>query len=212
MSGGVKVSLVALLALLAALVGCSGGGEGAESSVPEGEGQTGSVTADAGVLTPSPAARSRGVATIETDEDGELKPLVVLQDIVYEWRVSPERGLHVKLGFINPNDTYERARGYVFIIASSRASSGAVYGVFPWNAEIGEDGLAVDHTDGAHLLYRRDQDIRASIPYENASGYYDVLRILVYAEDGDVLIDNTIDLEISGEATGPIKPPADLAL
>ncbi len=212
MRTGARASLVALAVLLAVLAGCSGGEQETESDVPEGGDQSGSAVADDGRATPSPGARSRGVAAIEADEDEGLQPVVVLQDIVYEWRVSPQRGLYVTLGFINPHDTYERARGYVFLIASSRASSGAVYGVYPWGIELGEDGLAADYMDGTHLLYRRDQEIRASIPYENATGYYDVLRILVYAENGDVLIDNTIDLEVSGEPTGAVRPPVDLTL
>ncbi len=212
MRTGARASLVALGVLLAVLAGCSGGEQEVESDIPEGGEQSGSAVADDGRTAPTSGARSRGVATIEGKDDDGLEPLVVLQDIVYDWRVAPERGLHVTLGFINPNDTYERARGYVFIVASSRESSGSVYGVYPWDAELGEDGLAADYTDGMHLLYRRDQEIRASIPYRNASGYYDVLRILVYSEDGDVLIDNTVDLEVSGEATGPVRPPVDLAL
>jgi len=212
MRTGARASLIALAVLLVVLAGCSGGEQEATSDVPEGGDQSGSAVTDDDRSAPSPGARSRGVATIEADEDDGLQPLVVLQDIVYEWRVSPRRGLHVTLGFINPNDTYERARGYVFIIASSRASSGAVYGVYPWDVELGEDGLAVDYMDGMHLLYRRDQEVRASIPYQNASGYYDVLRILVYSEDGDVLIDNTVDLEVSGEPTGAVRPPVDLTL
>ena len=212
MNSWARASLVVLAALIAVLAGCSGEEQEPGADVPEGGDQSGTAVVDDGRSTPSPEARSRGVATIEADDEDGLQPLVVLQDIVYEWRVSPERGLHVTLGFINPNDTYERARGYVFIVASSRASSGAVYGVYPWDIDLGEDGLPVDYMDGMHLLYRRDQEIRASIPYRNASGYYDVLRILVYSEDGDVLIDNTVDLEVSGEPTGAVRPPVDLTL
>ncbi len=212
MRTGTRASLVALAVLLAVLAGCSRGDQEAESDVPEGGDQSGAAVADDGRSMPSSEARSRGVATTRVDENEGLQPLVVLKDIVYDWRVTPERTLHVTLGFINPHDTYERARGYVFIIASSRASSGAVYGVYPWNAELDADGLVVDHTDGTHLLYRRDQEVKASIPYRNVSGHYDVLRILVYAEDGDVLIDNTIDLDVSGEATGSVRAPVDLDL
>jgi len=197
---------------LAVLAGCSGGDQETETDVSEGGDHAGAAVTDDGESMPSAEARSRGVATSPADENDELQPLVVLDDIVYDWRVSPERSLHVTLGFINPNDTYERARGYVFIIASSRASSGAVYGVYPWNAELDDSGLPVDYMDGTHLLYRRDQDVKASIPYQNVSGYYDVLRIIVYSEEGDVLIDNTIDLEVTGEATGPVKAPVDLDL
>ncbi len=207
-----RASLVALAVLLAVFAGCSGGGQEDASETPMDDEALASGAADAEAPPVSRAAQSRGVAVVEHDEGGKLQPLVVLGEVVYEWRVAPERGLYVTLGFINPNDTYERARGYVFVIASSRASSGVVYGLYPWNAELGDDGLAVDYMEGTHLLYRRDQEVRGFIPYKNASGFYDVLRVLVYSEAGDMLIDNTMSLEVSGEPTGPTRPPVELTL
>jgi len=205
-------ALVSLAVLLAVAAGCSSGGD-QESAADVPADETAETSAEGSApSTPSSGARSRGVATIERNEDDALEPLVVLDSITYEWRVEPERGLSISLGFINPNDTYERARGYVIAIASYRESSGAVYGVYPWDAELTEEGFAEDHTEGSHLLYRRDQLVRGFIPYGNASGYYNVLRVLVYSEDGDVLIDNTLDLEVSGEPTGRMTPPVDLTL
>jgi hypothetical protein len=208
-----RALLAALVVLLAIFAGCSGGEResGAGNTPGDGTGASSDV-ADAAPTPSSRVEQSRGVATVERHDDDGLQPLVVLDEIIYEWRLTPQRGLQVSLGFLNPNDTYERARGYLFAIASSRASSGSVYGVYPWNAKMGSDGLPADYTEGTHLLYRRDQGVRAFIPYENASGFYDVLRVLVYSESGEVLIDNTVSLEVHGEATGPLKPPVDLIL
>ncbi len=211
MRGHTRSCLAMLALILMLLAGCTGGEQAGGEEQASSAGSAGEAAVDTASI-PSAAARSRGVSVPERSGEDELEPLIVLQDIVYEWRLSPDRGLHVKLGFINPHDTYARARGYVFVIASASASGGGVSGVYPWNAELGEDGMPEDHTDGSHLLYRRDQEISGLIPYRNATGYYDVMRVLVYSEEGDLLIDNTLDLDVTGEPSGPMKPPVDLTL
>ncbi|MCD4690798.1 hypothetical protein K8S17_04985 [bacterium] len=207
-----RTFLVALAVLLAVAAGCSSGEEQGETGVPPTDGEVAESAARVEETEISRAAQSRGVAVSGRDPDAELQPVIVLAQVTYEWRLSPQKGLHVTLEFINPNDTYERARGYVFAIANYRASASAVYGVYPWGTDIDDGGLPCDYSKGTHLLFRRDQDVRAFIPYENSQGFYDGLRVLVYSEDGDMLIDSTMDLEVSGEPTGPVKSSTTLTL
>lgn len=154
-------------------------------------------------------ARSRGVATGQSETRESPSPQMLLSELTYEWRTSPERGLMVSLDFINPADTYERARGYVFLVAESSATGQT--GVYPWNARMAE-GLPEDYTEGTHLLYRTTQQVRGFIPYEGSGGPYDKLRLLVFREDGRLLIDKTYALELAGESgeSRTINPRFDL--
>ena len=51
------------------------------------------------------AARTRGVPDRGRSEDTKLEPVVILSEITYEWRTSPDRGLQVTLDFTNPADS-----------------------------------------------------------------------------------------------------------
>ena len=157
------------------------------------------------------AAGSRGVARSERSDDMEAKPQVVLSEMTYEWRTSPDRGLHVTLDFTNPADTYERARGYVFLIAESTRSGSLVRGVYPWSISM-EGNLPKDHTDGTHLLYRERQQVRAFIPYPRADGYFEILRLYVFHENGRLLTNRTYELDLTGASgeTKTVNPGFDL--
>lgn len=205
------VIFVGLVALLVALAGCSGDDEvdAVEEQIEEIQSEE---TTSAPSEPASEAAQSRGLPVDDSGENDGTEPMVVLNDLVYEWRTSPQRGLQVELEFINPYDTYERARGYAFVIASYGLSGGSVYGVYPWNAEIGEDGFPIDPTAGTHLLYRRDQNVRGFIPYENSEGFYNILQIIVYSEEGELLFTNRLDLDVTGDPTGAVRPPRTINL
>lgn len=158
------------------------------------------------------AARTRGVPQEGFGQEEAPKPQVVLDELVYEWRTSPERGLHVTLEFTNPTDSYERARGYVFLTAEAAMyGTTAAVGVYPWNTRI-VDGLPADYTTGTHLLYRETQTVRAFIPYDRGDGYYNRLKLLVFSEDGRLLTNRNYDLDITGEPgkSGRIRPGFDL--
>ncbi len=157
------------------------------------------------------AAGSRGVLGSERSDDMEPKPQVVLSQMTYEWRTSPDRGLHVTLDFTNPADTYERARGYVFLIAESTGFGSLVRGVYPWNISM-EGNLPKDHTDGTHLLYRERQQVRAFIPYPRADGYFEILRLYVFHENGRLLTNRTYELDLTGASgeTKKVNPGFDL--
>lgn len=195
-------SLAIVIAMCVAVLGCSGG----EPSEERGAGS--SSVSESEAQAPSKAAAARGVRVEQDEQPG---PEVVLSGLVYEWRTSPEKGLEVTLEFENPSDTYERARGYVFAVARSSGSAVSDLGVYPWNAEL-EGGVPSDYTEGTHMVYRKDHVVRGFIPYTKGEGYYDSLRVLVYSEDGDVLIDQTYALEITGEPTGPVRPKPTLVL
>ncbi len=154
-------------------------------------------------------ARSRGVATGQNESAEPPSPQVLLSELTYEWRTAPERGLMVTLDFTNPADTYERARGYVFLVAESSATGRT--GVYPWNTRMVE-GLPEDYTEGTHLLYRATQQVRGFIPYEGSSGMYDRLRLFVFHEDGRLLTNRTYTLELTGESgeSRTINPGFDL--
>ena len=157
------------------------------------------------------AARTRGVPDRGRSEDTKLEPVVILSEITYEWRTSPDRGLQVTLDFTNPADSYERARGYVFLIAESTSSGSPIKGVYPWNVSMGGD-LPEDHTDGAHLLYRDTQQIRAFIPYPRSSGAFESLKLFLYDEGGRLLINRTYELGFTGAPgeTRTVNPGFDL--
>ena len=77
-----------------------------------------------------PVDTARGVITDTREEDAEPSPEIRLAKLTYEWRVSPKKGLQIRLNFENPHDTYERARGYVVVVAGYTESGGAVTGVY----------------------------------------------------------------------------------
>jgi hypothetical protein len=146
------------------------------------------------------AARTRGVARNPGENKAaEAKPQVVLSALTYEWRNVPERGIMVTMDFTNPANSYERARGHVFLVAESTLSGSHTMGVYPWNTTIGDNGLPDDYTDGTHLLYRDQQQVRGFIPYEPSDGHWETLRLFVFHEDGRLLVNRTYDLEITGE-------------
>lgn len=157
------------------------------------------------------AARTRGVADRGRSDDAELNPAVLLSEMTYEWRTSPDRGLHVTLDFTNPADSYERARGYVFLIAESTSSGSPAKGVYPWNISM-EGDLPEDYTDGAHLLYRDTQQVRAFIPYPRSSGYFESLKVYVFSESGRLLTNRTYELGFTGAPgeTRTVNPGFDL--
>jgi len=143
------------------------------------------------------AARTRGVVTRDPDDAKEAKPQVVLSQMTYEWRTSPDRGMQVTLKFTNPVDTYERARGYVFLIAEATRSGSLIKGVYPWNTNM-DGNLPEDYTDGAHLLYRDSQQVQAFLPYPRADGQFETLRLYVFHENGKLLTNRTYELDFTG--------------
>lgn len=186
----VTACAVLLLAICALLLGCARSEERASES-PEPE-QVSEEVAE--------VARTRGVREegYQSEEDTGT-PQVVLSEVVYEWRTVPETGLLVSLTFTNPAETYERARGYVFLVAESTLYGSPVTGVYPWNTRLGDDGLPEDYTDGTHLLYRTEQLVRGVIPYPRSDGYYNILKLFVFSEDGGLITNRQYDLEITGE-------------
>ncbi len=202
--------IVALFLLAGVLVfGCSPGDEPAgetEAGETEAAGRAGAEMEDE----TTDAARSRGVASEEEDDDS-LKPRIVVKDLEYEWRKVPEQGLYVRILFENPAETYERARGYVFLVARWSGEEGTDVGVYPWNANLDGD-YPDDYEDGTHLLFRDEYEVRAFIPYRKWEGYYDSLRLIVYGEDGLPLIERAYELDITGEPTGVVKPKPDMVL
>jgi len=179
------------LALLACLVlsGCTGSDEPAVRAEPEPEPLDEETAA---------AAATRGVSpSVQAEDAAEATPQVVLSALTYEWRTVPENGLQVTLDFTNPVRTYERARGYVFLIAEATRSGSRISGVYPWNTTMVE-GLPEDYTDGTHLLYRDRQEVRALIPYPGSGGHFETLRLLVFHENGRLLTNRTYNLNITG--------------
>jgi len=202
-----RFPLVALI-FLASLAVCSCSGTGSEE-----QGAPGSSDAEGDVgwrrsaeeAPPTDAARSRGVPPhTPRDEMEEAEPQIAVRGFGYEWRLEPQKGLHVRIDFVNTRETYERARGYLFLVASSSSTPSAPEGLYPWDARF-EAGVPEKHTDGNRLLFRKDLEVRAFIPFTVGDGYYDHLRIVVYREDGATAIDLDYDLNITGEPTGPMK-------
>lgn len=201
MSRFVVALAIALLACVV-LSGCTSSDEPAVRAEPEPEPLDEEVAR---------VAASRGVAEKvqdDADDADEATPQVLLTALTYEWRTTPENGLQVTLEFTNPAGTYERARGYVFLIAQAGSQIRSVY---PWNTTIVE-GLPEDYTDGTHLLYRDRQEVRAIIPYPGSGGYFETLRLLVFHENGRLLTNRTYDLNITGVSgqSKTINPGFDL--
>lgn len=182
------VLVVLCLVPALSLVGCSGGEDEtprARETAPLNEEETA-------------AAQTRGVPTEDYGRDEAPSPKVLLETIEYEWRTSPDKGIAVTMEFINPAETYERAKGYVFLVAQSTLGGGLYESVYPWNAHF-EDGLPEDYTDGTHLLYRDSQTVRCFVPYERGDGYFNKLKLFVFSEDGKILTGRDYDLQITGE-------------
>ena len=198
-----RFAVVLVFALVGCLMlaGCTGSEEPAAKPAPEPLDEE--TTA---------SAVTRGVSPkVHVDDADEAKPQVVLAELTYEWRTSPERGVQVTMEFTNPVRTYERARGYVFLVAESTMSGSRITGVYPWKVAMRE-GLPEDYTGGTHLLYRDSQQLRAFIPYTGSSGYYETLRLFVFHEDGRLLTNRTYDMKITGEQdeSRTINPGFDL--
>lgn len=202
MSRGTTLVWVALLGLLL-VAGCTGGSEEAVERPASG-----SESEPLDEKTAA-AAQTRGVRSAAPKDDP--KPQVVLAEMSYEWRTSPDRGLHVGLHFTNPAGGYERARGYVFLIAESTMTGSHIRAVYPWNVVM-DGGLPANHTDGAHLLYRDRQLVEAFIPYERSDGHYETLRLYVFDEGGRLLTNREYELAITGRTGegGTVKPGFDL--
>jgi hypothetical protein len=188
---GLVVLIVCGVCLLSA--GCGGSEEKAETGSTGAEREAAPL--DEKTAT---AARSRGLAVSEREEADEAGARVVMSELTYEWRTAPEKGLSVVMEFRNPVGGNTRARGYVFLTAHSVLSGHSVTGVYPWDAQLREDGVPLDPTDGTHLLFRDRQQVRAFIPYPEADGYYETLRVMVFHEDGRLIIDRPYDLALSG--------------
>jgi hypothetical protein len=202
-----KLVIVAVI-LLASLTACSctrSGSEDAGASDSDSRPREGAWGGSNDSDVPSEAARSRGVPPYERREESEEgEPQIAIRGLSYEWRLEPQKGLHVRIDFVNTRDTYARVRDYLFLVATSTAYPSAPAGVYPWDARF-EAGRPEKHTDGNRLLFRDELESRAFLPYRAAEGYFDHLRILVYNEDGTVAIDLGYDLEITGEPSGPIE-------
>lgn len=207
MSRFVVVLVVVVLGCLV-LAGCTSSDEPEVQSEAASEGAPEPEPLDEEA---SAAARTRGVPPEERVYDTDAKPQVVLGELTYDWRTTPERGLQVALDFTNPAGSYERARGYVFLIARSIMTGSHIEGVYPWNTVMNGE-LPEDYTDGTHLLYRERQLVRGFIPYPSAEGYFETLTLYVFHEDGRLLTNRTYDLEITGISGegGSVNPGFDL--
>lgn len=203
-------TLVLLLAgalIACAVAGCSDRRE----EKPEAEESGAEVQAtDTDRGTASDAARARGLPAEREQVEGE-RPAPTLKDVIYEWTLAPEKGLMVALEFGNENEVFERARAYVFLMVEYSERKGVNRGVFPLDAELGEDG-PIDYTSGVHIVYRKNHTVRCLIPYTDREGYYDSLRVIVYNEEGDELIDQVYHLEVTGEPTGRVETKPILTL
>jgi len=195
-----QIWLALSLVLALAVFGCSRTKD--KAAQEEGGGASEAETSE--------AAAARGVATGDGDAEVSTEPRIVLDVIEYEWVLTPEKGLHVALDFINPNQGYGRAKGSVFVIGTSTGDS-SVRGVYPWNTTLEGDRPA-DYSAGGRLLYRTEQRLTLFLPYTGGTGCFDVLRILVYDDDGGVIMDETRELPITGEPTGRQKITQTLAL
>jgi hypothetical protein len=200
--------MIALVVLVACLAVCSCAperSESADASDTDSRGATGVRRGADDSSEPSEAARSRAVPPHERREDEEeAEPQIAIRGFTYEWRLEPEKGLHVRIDFVNTRDTYARARGYLFVVASSNTMPSVTPGVYPWDARF-EDKYPEKHTDGNRLLFRDELDSRIFIPYHADEGYFDYLRIIVYHEDGRVAIDLDYELDVTGEPSGPVE-------
>jgi hypothetical protein len=200
--------LIALVVLIATLAVCSCSRESSESadaSDTDSPRRTGARRVDDGSAELSDAARGRGVAPRgDREAEEEVEPQIAIRGFTYEWRLEPEKGLHVRISFVNTRDTYARARGYLFVVASSNTMPSVTPGVYPWDARF-EGGYPEKHTDGNRLLFRDELDTRIFIPYRGDEGYYDYLKIIVYHEDGGTVIDLDYELDVTGEPSGPIE-------
>lgn len=199
-------ALSLLLAAVLTLAGCSGGTEEEVAERAPDE-EVADVVEEA--VPPSDAARSRG---IPLEEEPELKAEIVLEDLEYEWRLSPRKGLLVRVEFVNPFDVFERARGYAFLIADYSERPGVNPGTYPLDIELVQGNLPDEYTLGSRLLFRKDQTVQVFIPYTDREGHYDSLKILVYSDEGELEIDKSYKLEVYGEPTGRVKPKPTLVL
>jgi len=195
-----RTALVFVLVLCLGLLGCSRSGEQAGE-----KGETASQASGA-----SEAAASRGVASGEAEDTGPAEPSIVLEGIVYEWAVSPERGLQVELQFVNPGKDVGRAKGYAFVIAGSSTDS-TVVGSYPWNAKL-VDGRPADYAAGGRLLFWDEQKLAVFVPYKERAGCFDAIRVLVYDDEGRVVLEESRELPITGEPTGRKKLEQTLVL
>ena len=119
-----RFAMVLVFALIGCLIlaGCTASEEPAAKPAPEPLDEE--TTASAVTRGVSPKAH--------VDDVDEAKPQVVLAELTYEWRTNPERGVQVTMDFTNPVRTYERARGYVFLVAESSMSGSRITGIYPW--------------------------------------------------------------------------------
>ncbi|MFH1501530.1 MAG: hypothetical protein ABIG03_00650 [Candidatus Eisenbacteria bacterium] len=192
------VSLVAATLVVCAVAGCSEPRE--EPAVSREDDSDAEAVAE---QTPSRAAAARGLPAKGDDTEAK-RPVVTLEDVTYEWRLFPDKGLVVSLEFGNPNVVFERARAYVFVVADFSERRTVNRGVFPLGAEFDEAG-PVDYTAGTHILYRKDHTMQCFIPYTHREGYYDSLTVIVYSEDGEKLLQQSYDLDVAGEPTGRVE-------
>jgi hypothetical protein len=199
-----RISAVVILVLaMTVLVGCS------KNAETEGEEQR-EETTEAAAGETSEAARLRGLSVGDTGAGMAVAPEITLKDVVYEWRTTPTKGVYAEVELANPHDTYQRARGYAFIVAGT-SSFGEVRGVYPNDVRF--DGeYPEDFSDGRRLLFRKTDELQILIPYAHAEGYYEWLRVLVYDADGRILIDQSYDIEGAGTPTGPKEPGKAFAL
>jgi hypothetical protein len=199
------IVLVVLVASLAAGSCTRGAPEGAGESDAGSRSGEGAWRGEGDSEEPSEAARSRGVPPHELRDDSEeAEPQIAIRGFSYEWRLAPEKGLHVRINFVNTRETYARARGYLFMVASSNTMPSVPASVYPWDARF-EGGYPETHTDGNRLLFRDEIESRAFLPFSGREGYFDHLRIIVYREDGTITIDLDYELEVTGEPTGPVE-------
>ena len=205
----VRLVLIVLLAVVVAVAaGCSGGSEDQTPRTGDSA-DTGDAPGVDQSSETSEAARARGL-TVEREQP-EDKPVVTLEGMAYEWRAVPDKGLLVSLEMNNANEVFERARAYVFAIVHYSGREASSKRAFPLGVEL-VDGVPADYTEGTHVLYRKDHTLQCFVPYEDREGYYDRLRVMIYSEEGDLLIDTENQLEVSGEPTGRVKVKPTLAL
>jgi hypothetical protein len=181
------------------LAGCGGSKE-----PPEGSGEAAKANSEPLDEEEAAAARTRGVATEQRPDESETGVRVVLTDLTYTWQETPEKGLQVVMDFGNPLGGNTRARGYVFLVAQSILPGKLVTGVYPWGTTLDEGGMPVDPTVGSHLLYRDRQQLRAFIPYTWGDGYFETLKVLVFHENGRLIVNRPYDLGLTG-APGQTK-------
>lgn len=104
-----------------------------------------------------------------------------------------ENAVEVSFSLLNKTEDNSPVSGYVFVFATNQADKQNVYALWPQTEHVA--GVPVDYTDGSQFMMRYYLSKKGEILYPGNEEEFDHFEIIVYSEDGELILKKEVAIE-----------------